>query len=57
MHIFQFMIKLKTKVMDCSSLATQSKGWGGGRHFVDGERFNAHKAQKIESSGQAKILY
>ena len=51
------MIKLKTKVMDYSSLTAQSKGWGGGRHFVDGEIFNAHKAQKIESSGHAKILY
>lgn len=56
MRVFQFMIKLKTKVMDYSSPTAQSKG-GEGRHFVDGERFNAHKAWKIESSGQAKILY
>jgi len=54
-HVFQFMIKLKTKVMDYSSPTAHSKG-GKGRHFVDGERFNALKAQKIESSEQAKIL-
>lgn len=56
MRVFQFMIKLKTKVMDYSFPTARSKG-GEGRHFVNGERFNAHKAWKIESSGQPKILY